>query len=125
MVLGSGVVLPIGGEVMTPHVRTKGLRKVRWGFDAIDGPIFIGYTDDSRWNGWLNIWVTPTVHKSVIRVMEKEEREQPGSAEDTLAEMRAMVPDDIRGLISYAHGYTTEEIPASVWRVRSRRRGKD
>lgn len=33
------------------------MRPVRWTFDG--EKIFGGFTDDSRWNGWLNVWVTP------------------------------------------------------------------
>jgi len=84
-----------------------GLRKVRWGFDF--GPDFDGYTDDTTWNGWLNVWVTPAVHKRVMAMLARGEREQPGSATDTIEEMREMKPD-LRGLISYAYGYTTQEV---------------
>jgi hypothetical protein len=85
----------------------KGLRKVRWGFD--DGPDFDGWTDDTTWNGWLNVWVTPETHQKVIAWLRRSEREQPGSAADTITEMVAMTPD-LRGLISYAYGYTTQEV---------------
>jgi hypothetical protein len=80
----------------------KGLRKVRWGFD--DGPDFPGFTDDTTWNGWLNVWVTPDVHKRVMAWLV-----DGGAETETLEEMAAMRPD-LRGLISYANGYTTQEV---------------
>lgn len=84
-----------------------GLRKIRWGFDG--GPEFDGYTDDTTWNGFLNVWVSPAVHQRVMASLVNQERELPGSAADTIKEMRAMTPD-LRGLISYAYGYTTLEV---------------
>jgi hypothetical protein len=84
----------------------NGLRRVRWGFDS--GPTFPGFTDDSTWNGFLNVWVTPQVHARVIKMIEMQEKKYPGESIDTIEEMREMAPD-LRGLISYANGYTTQE----------------
>ena len=83
-----------------------GLRKIRWGFDF--GPDFDGYTDDTTWNGWLNVWVTPRVHRQVTAMLWKLEQKEPGSSADSLNEMQRMAPD-LRGLYSYAYGYTTQE----------------
>ena len=53
----------------------------------------------------------PTTHRQVIAMLERAERESPGSSSDTIEEMRAMKPD-ARGLISYANGYATLEVEA-------------
>jgi len=91
---------------MSRKLNTTGLRKVRWAFDASDDE-FTGYTDDTTWNGFLNVWVTPATHAKAIAALLVDGE---GAADpDTLAEMRAMTPD-LRGLISYAYGYTTQEI---------------
>jgi hypothetical protein len=80
-----------------------GLRKVRWGFD--EGPDFPGYTDDTTWNGWLNVWVSPTTHKKVIAWLRSAGRME--TEEDQA--MADLTPGD-DGLISYAYGYTTQEV---------------
>lgn len=38
----------------------SGLRPVSFSFDN-EGTVFQGFTDDSTWNGWLRVWVTPEV----------------------------------------------------------------
>ncbi len=76
-----------------------GLRRVRWAFD--DMPTFDGFTDNTTWNGFLNVWVIPAVHDKVIVSMGREHVEESGIGE--------IVPDE-RGLISYAGGFTAQEV---------------
>ena len=76
-----------------------GLRRVRWVFE--DSPVFGGYTDDTTWNGWLNVWVTEETHEEVIRWI-------AGTGED-YEDFQALGPD-LRGLVSYAYGFTAQEV---------------
>ena len=43
---------------------TETLRPCRWTFDG--EKTYDGLTDDSTWNGFLNVWVTPEVHEQVL-----------------------------------------------------------
>ena len=79
-----------------------GLRPVRWAFDEC--PTFDGLTDDTTWNGFLNVWVTPAEHAKVIAWMEGDSPDP-----EALADMKSLTPD-ARGLIPYANGYTAQEV---------------
>jgi hypothetical protein len=39
------------------------MRKVQWSFDC--GPTYEGLTDESRWNGFLNVYVTPETRSTI------------------------------------------------------------
>lgn len=66
-----------------------------------DDPNFDGFTDDSTWNGFDNVWVTAEVHAEV-RAHFKED----GYDEDESG-FGEIEPDD-DGLYSYANGFATQ-----------------
>lgn len=76
-------------EFVTP----KGFRAISWCFD--DGIVRTGYTDNSTWNGFTNVWVLPEVRDEID--------------EETLTHE----PIDANGLVSLAYGYATTEIEVS------------
>lgn len=75
-------------------------RAVRWSFD--DENVFDGFTDDSRWNGFLNIWVTPEVHEKVLDAYKAD------LGESGLNEVKP----DKNGFYCYGWGFTTHEVDA-------------
>lgn len=84
------------------------LAAVRFGFDDV-GP-FDGLTDWTRWNGWLNIWVTPETHAEVVAAFKRQfETEDMGLTEED-HDFYTLKPD-ADGLVCYAMGYTTSEWP--------------
>lgn len=95
----------IEAESNPPPGRT--LREVAWSFD--EGMIFPGYTDDSWWNGYLNIWVDLQTWPYVLRELLAAD-----SDPETIAQYHAMSAPD--GLVSLAYGFTTTAV-ASPWRT--------
>jgi hypothetical protein len=73
------------------------MRPVRWSFDN-DPTVYDGFTDDSHWNGWLNVWVREETHKRVIETSDPES----GLAE---------IEPDGKGYYCYADGFTAQEVP--------------
>lgn len=49
------------------------LHPCRFEFDA--GPVWNGFTDDTTWNGWANVWVTVP---ELMRLVAMWEEAQPG-----------------------------------------------
>lgn len=41
--------------------RETSMRKGLFGFD--EGPVFEGYTDGTKWNGWINVWLDETEYQ--------------------------------------------------------------
>ena len=68
-------------------------------FYFADDPTYEGFTDDTYWNGFLNVWVTPEVHAQVVT-------DHP--IEDSDNDYWNIEPD-ADGLISYANGFATCE----------------
>ena len=75
----------------------KNLRPVR--FYIGDDPVFDGFTDDTYWNGWLNVWVTEEVHEQV---------KAAHPIDNSDYDYWDIQPDD-DGLISYAYGFCAAE----------------
>jgi len=71
---------------------------------------FPGLTDDTHWNGWLNVRVTPATHAEVCEYL-RDHAEESG--------LRDLVPgpDD---LVSY-HGFTMYEVEPADHPAPSRR----
>jgi hypothetical protein len=74
-----------------------GMRPCRWSFD--DGPVYDGWTDDTRWNGFLNIWVTAETLAKVKADTPDEDPEHPFDPP----------LDDKAGLYCLAYGFATTE----------------
>lgn len=74
-------------------------RRVRFCFDV--PPVFDGITDDTRWNGFLNVRVTPTTHAAV--------RAWAATVGDGSLEAFDELKPDANGLFSYAGGFATQE----------------
>lgn len=88
----------------TPPSDLAGLRPVVWCFEF--GKAYDGWTDDTRWNGWLNVWITPELRDEIA---EEAARNQDMEIEQH-AEWKGL-PVDHRGLVSLAGGYTIQEAP--------------
>lgn len=75
------------------------MRPCRWTFDG--DRVFDGVTDGTRWNGFLNVWVTWETHKAVLGHL--------GDADGT-QELHAIKPDPFGGLVDYTNGFATVEV---------------
>jgi hypothetical protein len=90
-------------------------RPVKFNFGGDGGPfdkVFDGFTDDTRWNGWLNVWVTTEEYRTKIRPMfvptGNAEDFEDNSVEDI--DTMATAADAAGELISLANCYTTLEV---------------
>jgi hypothetical protein len=63
-----------------------------------------GYTDDTHWNGWLNVWCTPETAKAIDAYMLKL---IPDADPDDYTAGKE--PVGKAGLVSLAYCYTTRE----------------
>jgi len=97
----------------TPQVKINGvpLRRVRWTFDYEH--VYDGWTDNTRWNGFLNVHVSEETHKAVIAAMDLD----GGSLDEqqAIADFKGLPSfkaDDGTVLISYSYGYTSVEVKA-------------
>lgn len=81
-------------------IEVDGKRKCAFAFD--DGPAFDGFTDDTTWNGALNVWITDVERELVVEWLRNTGEDQ--SADDIMA-----IPV-VDGLVSLANGYTTHEV---------------
>lgn len=77
------------------------MRACTFSFDT--GDTYPGFTDDSHWNGFLNVWVTPDTRDSIIADFDLHGWWEPGDKEDMLS-----IPVE-SGLVSLANGYATVE----------------
>lgn len=99
------------------------LRRVRFNFGGDGGPfdrVFNGYTDDTYWNGWLNVWVSPDVYVREIRphMCDAGNGLQPGVPDESILELdqsllQAVLNPDAEGkpgLVDLSACYTTCEV---------------
>lgn len=78
------------------------MRPIAWSFG--DGATFSGFTDDTRWNGYLNVWVAPATWPYVLAEL------IAGADDDAdLIDQYRRTPE-IDGLLSLSHGLTTSEV---------------
>jgi hypothetical protein len=78
------------------------LRACRFTFDA--GNDYPGLTDDTRWNGWLNVWVTPETAHTIDADMMNEDT--PSLFDDRPVD----VDGPHTGLMCLGWGYATREV---------------
>lgn len=91
-------------EQQVAAIEARGLRRVLFDFNT-DAP-WRGWTDGSRWNGWLNVWTTPeTARKIVARFR------QDASDEEGLREMEGLIAESALedGLVCWGWCYCTRE----------------
>jgi hypothetical protein len=93
---------PFIDERKNCHMGDRCLRAVRWCFVEPEHA-FEGFTDSTRWNGFLNVWVTPETHAAVLAYL------RPDGDPASIADMESLVPGD-DGLVSYAGGFATEPL---------------
>ena len=79
------------------------MRSLLWQFDG--SPSWHGFTDDSAWNGFTNVWITPQTMEQLIAWLLEQEDDTSG---ETIADLR-VIPLDERGLYSLANGFATLE----------------
>lgn len=78
------------------------MRPIAWTFG--DGATFSGFTDDTRWNGYLNVWVTPATWPYVLA-----ELIAGADGDADLIDQYRRTPE-VDGLVSLSHGLTTSEV---------------
>jgi len=78
------------------------LRPILWSFG--EGPTFAGFTDDTAWNGFLNVQVPVATWPYVLAEL------IAGADGDaaTIEEYKRLQPTD--GLVCISHGFTTSEV---------------
>lgn len=81
------------------HNITTTERACRFTFDGITN--FEGWTDGSRWNGFLNVRVSAETHAQVREWVGDEDWHDCGFDE---------IEPDADGLYSYADGFAAEEV---------------
>jgi hypothetical protein len=98
---------------------SRAARPVWFRFES--GPAFYGVTDDTYWNGALNVRVTPKVRDRIVAWLNKVE--PGGQAQEDMA---ALAPGE-DGFIDLSNGYTAVETtpprrPASSFATTAPRR---
>lgn len=81
-------------------------RPVNFGFD--ESPTYEGLTDDSHWNGFLNVWITPAVRDQIVSDLEAEATRLGADRDDVVSGIDEIPVED--GLVSLAGGFATFEI---------------
>jgi hypothetical protein len=84
----------------------KALRTVRFAFD--DGVPFDGLTDDTYWNGWLNVRVTPATRDAVVAHLRAEAARLDDDEEQFVGGIDGLPVRD--GLVDLGWCYTTSEV---------------
>ena len=69
--------------------------------------VFDGFQNGTRWNGFLNVWVTPETRDAIVAHLE-----ELNDAPEGIADLRALPVED--GLVSLAYGYATTEVVCGV-----------
>lgn len=75
------------------------MRATTFRFEGYDDTVYAGFTDDTTWNGWDEVYVTPAVRDSIAIACEDD-----GTGGATSADLRSLPVRD--GLISLT-GYCT------------------
>ena len=98
--------LDVTPEAVKPESSLRALmRPIAWSFG--DGATFSGYTDDTRWNGYLNVWVTPATWSYVLAEL------IAGADGDAELIGRYQRTPEVDGLVSLSHEVTTSEVTPS------------
>jgi hypothetical protein len=82
------------------------MRKCKWSFD--DERIYDGFTDDTYWNGFLNVSVTPEVRDEIVKNLRAELADGDIDQAEAIGDIAALPIMD--GLVSFAGGYATSEV---------------
>ena len=82
------------------------LRPVRFAFD--DGVPFEGVTDDTYWNGWLNVRVTPETREAIVAHLRAEAGRDGGDERDYVSGIDEL--PERNGLVDLGWAYTTTEV---------------
>jgi hypothetical protein len=69
-------------------------------------PIFEGWTDGSRWNGWLNVEVTPETRDAIVQWLERDAEREGLSRDDMVSGIDELPVEG--GRVSLANGYCCE-----------------
>ena len=76
--------------------------------------VFAGWTDGSRWNGWLNVEVMPGTRDAIVEELVETARRHAGRilSRDEVDEATGgigAIPVDPNGRVSLTNGFTTLE----------------
>lgn len=77
------------------------LRAVKWSFD--DGVIYPGFTDDTYWNGFLNVYVTPETRDLIVADI------RAAIGDNQSSDDLAAIPIGKDGLVDLGNCYTAQE----------------
>ncbi len=80
------------------------LRPCRFTFDG--ETVYDGFTNDSYWNGFLNVWVTPETHAKVVADLSDS---TPGDADEEALGGLDTIPVGENGLHCYGWGFCAME----------------
>jgi len=73
-----------------------------------DNPTFDGLTDGTTWNGFDNVWVTPEVHRQIVKHFREDYIKLGYTGNDLAYEMESFnISPSGDGLYSYANGFAT------------------
>ena len=75
--------------------------------EGIDKP-FPGITDETTWNGFDNVWVTPTTHAQIVVELRELAKKHGWDKEDLSGIDELPVGDN--GYVSLANGYCTTRV---------------
>jgi len=89
------------------------MRPVEFTFSGYEGHVFKGKTDDTYWNGFLNVSVSSEERTKIADFLEKED---PSSADDIRA-----IKSDRNGLVDLGGGFATSEVLPALRRTRGRK----
>jgi Helix-turn-helix domain len=84
------------------------MRRVRFTL-ADDSAEYEGWTDGSRWNGWLNVSVSTDVRDQIVSDLEVRACRGGFNREDVVDGIDTLPEQD--GLVSLARGYCAIEVP--------------
>lgn len=79
------------------------MRKCKWSFDV--GPTYRGWTDNTYWNGFLNVWVTPGTRDRIVTSLLAS-----GNADNVATANDMLEIKTVDGKVSLARGYATVEV---------------
>lgn len=89
------------------------MRPVKFTFSGYEEHVFEGKTDDTYWNGFLNVRVSPEERAKIADLLEKDDL---SSADDIRA-----IKSDRNGLVDLGGGFATSEVLPALRRARGRK----
>lgn len=87
------------------NTEERSLREIRFNFGHSEGePVWEGFTDNTFWNGFTNVWVKPEVRDAIANYFTEQAQEDKSYIEEF---SNLEVKD---GLVCLAGGFATMEV---------------